>query len=105
MGARLYYGNAADSSVGGFGIGAGMEMMPESWNGFGFSLYGYFVPSVVSFADADGLTELGATANFQVTEQAMVQLGYQRIAVDVAANNIGNHTIDDGFYLGLNILF
>jgi len=105
VGARLYYGSAADVSVGGFGIGAGAEMMPESWNGFGFGIYGYFVPSVVSFGDADGLTELGATFNFQVTEQAMVQLGIQRVAVSLTGTNAGTHTIDDGFYLGLNILF
>jgi len=91
--------------VGGFGIGAGAEMMPDSWNGFGFGVYGYFVPKVVSFADADGLSELGATINFKVTDQAMVQVGIQRVAVDVAANNIGSHTVDDGVYIGLNMLF
>ncbi len=105
VGARLYYGQAASATVGGFGIGVGAEMMPESWNGFGFGVYGYFVPKVVSFADADGLNELGATINFQITEQAMIQLGIQRVTVDVTANNVGNHTVDDGTYIGLNMLF
>lgn len=105
VGARLYYGQAADYTVGGFGLGAGAEMMPESWNGFGFGVYGYFVPQVVSFADANGLSELGATFNFQITEQAMIQVGIQRVVVDVAPNNIGNHTVDDGIYIGLNMLF
>ncbi len=105
VGGRLYYGSAGGVSVGGFGIGAGAEMMPESWNGFGFGLYGYFVPSVVSFGDSDGLSELGVTFNFQVTEQAMVQLGLQRVAVSLTGTNAGTHTIDDGFYLGLNVLF
>ncbi len=105
VGMRLYYGQAADSTVGGFGIGAGAEMMPESWNGFGFGVYGYFVPQVVSFADADGLSELGATFNFQITEQAMVQVGIQRVAVDVSRNNLGSYTVDDGIYIGLNMLF
>ena len=103
VGARLYLGSAADQSVGGLGIGGDLLMAPDGWNGFGVGGFLYYVPDVVAFSDAEGLLEYGVTANFQVSSQATVNLGWQNIEVDL--KNRPNRTIDDGIFLGVNLAF
>ncbi len=103
IGGRLYYGRADDHSIGGMGLGGDLALMPEAWNGFGIGAYLYFVPSVITFNDADGMHEVGVTANFQVTSQALVQLGLQQIKVDL--KDAPDRTIDEGLYLGVNLQF
>ena len=58
---------------------------------------------MVAFADAEGLTEFGVYANFQVTPQARMAIGYKEISVDI--ENQGDYEIDKGAYFGLNISF
>jgi len=103
VGARLYFGNARDNSIGGLGLGGELLMAPDGWNGFGIGGYLHFVPGVVAFSNAEGLLEYGITANFQVSSQATVNLGWQKIKVDL--ENQADRTIDDGIYLGVNLAF
>jgi hypothetical protein len=103
VGARLYYGEAGISDVGGLGIGGDVILMPESWKGLGIGAFLYVVPSIVSFQDADGMNEYGVTLNFQITSQALITLGYQNIEADI--KDAGTYTIDDGAYLGLGLSF
>lgn len=103
VGARLYYGEAGTADVGGLGIGGDVILMPETWKGLGIGAFLYVVPSIVSFQDADGMNEYGVTLNFQITSQALITLGYQKIEADI--KDAGTYTIDDGAYLGLGLSF
>jgi len=84
-------------------IGGDLLLSPESWGGFGMGVFYYTAPSVVTFDDADGLTEYGAYVNFQITPQARITAGYQRI--DVSIKNAADVVFDDGGYFGINLSF
>lgn len=103
IGARAYYADLAAYNVGAVAIGGDLLFSPETWGGFGMGLFYYAAPSVVSFGDADGLSEYGAYVNFQITPQARVALGYQRIEADI--ENAATVVIDKGSYFGINISF
>ena len=104
IGARLYYGEAAQYDIGGLGIGGDLMVMPESWKGLGIGAFLYVVPSVVAFQDSDGLNEYGVSLNYQITSQALITVGYQNIETDIK-NVSGSYTIDDGAYLGIGLSF
>ncbi len=104
IGARLYYGEAATFDIGGLGIGGDVMVMPESWKGLGIGAFLYVVPSVVAFQDSDGLNEYGVTLNYQITSQALITVGYQKIETDIK-NVSSSYTIDDGAYLGIGLSF
>ncbi len=103
IGARAYYARLAAYNVGAIAIGGDLLLAPESWGGLGIGAFYYTAPSVTSFADADGLSEYGVYVNFQITPQARVALGYQRIDADIL--NAPTILIDKGSYFGLNISF
>ena len=103
IGARGYYADIKPYTVAAIAIGADVLLSPEQWGGFGMGGYFYTAPSVVSFSDAEDLTEYGLYLNFQITPQARVTVGYQRI--DIAINNAPDVTFDKGSYFGLNISF
>lgn len=103
VGARLYYGEAAQYDTSGLGIGGDVLFMPESWKGLGLGAFLYVVPSIVAFQDSDGFNEYGINLNWQITSQALISLGYQNIETDI--KNVGTYTIDDGAYLGIGLSF
>jgi len=95
VGARLYYGEAAQYDIGGLGLGGDILLMPESWKGLGIGAFLYVVPSVVAFQDSDGMNEYGVTLNYQITSQALITIGYQNIETDIK-NVSSTYNIDDG---------
>lgn len=103
IGARAYVADIADYDIGVLAIGGDLLLAPEAWGGFGAGIYFYTAPGIVSFGDADDLTEYGAYVNFQVTPQARVALGYQKIEVSII--NVGDIEIDEGAYFRLNLSF
>ncbi len=80
-------------------------LVPDSWGGFGLGAFFMIAPSVVAFGDSNGLIEYGATLNFEVSPQATVQLGYQKIDVDISTNNAGTINIDNGGFFAVKIKF
>lgn len=103
IGARAYYAKVAPYTVGAIAVGGDLLLSPESWNGFGAGVFYFTAPGIVSFADADDLTEYGIYVNFQITPQAKISGGYQHI--DTAITNVGTITLDKGAYFGLNLSF
>ena len=103
IGVRAYYAKLDEYDVGAIAIGGDLLLAPESWRGFGIGAYFFTSPRVISFGDADDLTEYGAYVNFQLTTQASIALGYQLIEATVT--NVGAIPIVDGGYFGLNIEF
>jgi hypothetical protein len=103
IGARAYYGEASNYNVAGLGISGEALLMPDSWNGFGIGAFVFISPKVVSFQDGEGLDEYGLTLNFQITSQATVVAGIQKIEADI--ENVGTRTIDDSAFIGIEMRF
>lgn len=104
MGARAYYADlGASTSVAAIAIGGDLLLAPESWGGLGIGGFYFTAPSVVSFLDADDLTEYGAYLNFQISPQASISGGYKRIETSIT--NAVDVEIDEGAYFALTINF
>ena len=103
VGARAYIAKLDSNDVAAIAIGGDLLFSPESWGGLGAGVYYYTAPGVVSFADSEGLTEYGIYANFQITPQAKLAVGFQQI--DFKVENGGDITIDSGAYFALNLSF
>ena len=103
VGARGYFAQLDSNDVAAIAIGGDLLFSPESWGGLGGGVYYYTAPGVVSFADSEGLTEYGIYANFQITPQAKLAVGFQNINVSV--KNGADIVIDDGAYFSLNLSF
>ena len=103
VGVRAYYAELAPYNVGAITVGGDLLLSPESWGGLGLGAYYYTAPGVVSFADADGLTEYGVYLSLQITPQASIAAGYQRI--DASIENVADITFDKGAYFSLNLSF
>lgn len=105
IGGRVYAGKIKNYTVYAVGLGGDATLAPDSWGGFGLGAYIMLAPSVVAFGDSNGLVEYGATLNFDVSPQATVQLGYQKIDVDISKNNTGTINIDNGGFFSVRIKF
>ncbi len=103
VGARAYYASLSQYTVSAIAIGGDLLLSPESWGGLGLGAFFYTAPGVVSFGDADGLTEYGIYVNFQITPQARIAGGYKQI--DTTITNGSTVVIDNGAYFSLNLSF
>ncbi len=105
IGGRLYAGKAKDYTVYAVGLGGDALLLPDSWGGFGLGAFFIIAPGVVSFGDSDGLMEYGATMHFEVSPQASVLLGYQKIETDIKNAPVDKVTIDDGVFFAVHVTF
>jgi len=103
IGARAYYASLAQYTVSAIALGGDLLLSPESWGGLGLGAFFYTAPGVVSFGDADGLTEYGIYVNFQITPQARIVGGF--LQIDSSIKNVSTLVIDKGAYFGLNLSF
>lgn len=69
----------------------------------GLAAYGYYAPKIVSFLDADRLSEVGLRAEYQILSQAYVYVGYREIRATL--ENGPDLTVDNGGHIGLRIQF
>jgi len=104
VGGRLYFGEASTYSVSGIGLGGDVLLLPESWGGFGLGGFFYYAPGVVTFQDADKLTDWGVYASFQITPQASIVGGVQKVKAEID-NGVGEVELEDGAFFGVNIRF
>jgi len=103
VGVRAYFVDLGPYTASALAIGGDLLLAPESWSGLGIGAYYYIAPDIVSFSDSDGLTEYGAYLSFQITPQARVTAGYQKI--DVSIENVADIALDEGAYIALNLSF
>ena len=103
VGARLYYADIGASTAGAMAIGGDLLLQPESWGGLGLGGFYFTAPGVVSFLDAEDLTEYGVYLSFQISPQASVAGGFKHIEAGI--ENLGTVEIVDGGYFALNISF
>lgn len=104
IGFRGYIASVADIyDVGAITIGGDLRLKPDSWQGFGFGVNFHKAPSVVSYMDAEGFMEYGASLSFDITPQASMALGYQYMETTITG--IGDVEIDKGIYFAVDLLF
>ena len=103
VGGRIYYGDFDPLSITALAIGGDMMIRPASWKGFGIGLHYYHAPSVTAGGDAENLTDMGITFNLQVTPQADIFAGVQRVESDIV--NLGELEIDDNAFVGIKMHF
>lgn len=90
-------------TVYGLSLGVELRYYPESINRLALSSQIYYGPNVVVSSPANGITELGVRAEYQILPQAFAYIGYR--SFDVSLDGGGHDMIDNGFQLGFRILF
>jgi len=103
MGIRAYFADLDPYTVGALAIGGDLLLAPESWGGLGLGAFYFTAPSVVSFSDAEDLTEYGVYLSFQLSPQASIVGGFKHIEASI--ENVGDIDIEDGAYFGLTLSF
>ena len=105
VGPKLYVGR--HDKTGGdavaVGIGGQLRYKLAALPRLNFSLAGYYAPSIVSFADADNITEVNVQVGYEILPTANIYLGYRHIRVDF--DPIGKKTIDETGMVGMTFSF
>lgn len=85
VGPRLYFArhDATDTNVAAVGIGVQFRFKPQMAARLNFSFAGYYAPGIVSFADAENMSEVSATIGYEVIPTASIYLGYRYISANL----------------------
>jgi hypothetical protein len=84
-------------------IGGLVRFAPFPDKRFGISGLLYLSPNIVTFGDADRYVETGAKLDYEVIPQAVVYLGYRKIAFNL--NLSSDATLDEGAIIGVRVSF
>ena len=109
IGTRLYLADVGNdpgetsADVGGLAIGGEVLFIPDNLGGLGFGFHYFIAPSIVSFLDAEGITEYGVRLDYAITEQASVYIGYQKIEADL--ENGETLEVDSSGFVGIGMRF
>jgi len=63
----------------------------------------YFSPNIVTYRDAERVTESVARVEYEVIPQALVYLGYRRISFNITGKPL--EVLDTGFHVGVRMSF
>ncbi|MBI3561699.1 MAG: hypothetical protein HY080_08295 [Gammaproteobacteria bacterium] len=109
IGTRAYYADAGNApgqtraKAAALTIGGELLYFPNNLKGFGFGAKVFIAPRVVTFLDAQGFIEYGARAEYEITKQSSIYLGYSKVSIDLKT---GSKTeIKQGFYVGIGMRF
>lgn len=108
VGTRLYYanvGNATTSSsdIAAIAIGGELLFIPQNFGGLGFGFHYFVAPSVVTFMDGENFNEYGFRLSYELTKQADVYLGYQKVKAKLT--NGTELEVDSSAYFGIGMRF
>lgn len=109
IGVRAYYGDVGHkapgphSKFGAIAIGGELLFIPDNLGGVGLGFYYYGAPKVVSYNDAENFHEYGIRVNYELTSQANVSLGYQKIKVNLT--NGASLDVDSSVFFGIGLRF
>lgn len=101
--ARVKGNNPAVSDASALALGAMIRYSPPASPRLGIVGQAYLSPNIVTFGDADRYVETNARLEFEVIPQAVVYLGYRRIAFGLKAQPTA--ILDEGAHLGVRISF
>lgn len=103
IGGKLYYATLGSQDLAGVGLGGQWRVYPGK-GPLGFSVYGYYVPEVLTAMDGDNLWEVGARVEFEIIERtANVYLGYRKIRVEM--ENGARDDLSDTIMGGMRFTF
>lgn len=68
-----------------------------------FGGHAWFAPSVTSFADTDGFTDIDLRVGYRVLDRGELYVGYRYI--NVGYKNHRDLTVQDGLMVGMNLSF
>jgi hypothetical protein len=103
LGGRLIYIDRDVVDGGVFALGGQLEARLPQANRVSFSAYGYYAPSITSFADFDGYTEIGGDIGYEVIRGGSIYIGGRYIRHDY--DQFGKDTADNGMHVGLRLKF
>lgn len=104
IGGRAYYSSIAGKNALLLALGGDLLISPASWSGIGIGMSYFTAPSVTNFADAQGFIEYSISLNYQITPQANLAMGYQRINIDLAGEYF-DRDLEKGSFLGIRVDF
>lgn len=109
IGGRGYYADVnnryANIQVSGLALGGEVLIVPDTLGGLGVGFGLFIAPSVVSGLDAEGLYEYNVKLDFQITPQASIFAGYEKIVADLKEVNARDVTILSGFFVGVGLRY
>lgn len=85
-------------------IGGLVRYSPPVEPRLGFVAQTYLSPNIITFGGADRFLETGARVEYEAIPQASVYLGYRSISFNVKNTN-RNVTLDEGFHIGIKMMF
>ena len=108
VGTRAYYADTSTPTklyqVMALSIGGELLYIPDSWNGVGVGFHYFTAPNVVSFLDAETLSEYGARLDYQLTPQASIFLGYDNVSFAAKSTGV-SVTVASEAYIGVGMRF
>jgi hypothetical protein len=101
--AKVTGNNPTASNASALALGALVRYSPPATPRLGIVGEVYLSPNIVTFGDADRYVETGVRMEYEVIPQAVVYLGYRRIAFGLKAQPYA--ILDEGVNLGVRISF
>lgn len=103
LGARLLYLDIGPYD--GFTVAFGGEARAKipTADRFSIGAYGYIAPSVTSFSDVEGYTQIGADAAYEIIRGGAIYVGARHVRYKF--ENVGRFTVDNGAHIGLRLTF
>lgn len=110
LGGRSYFASAnrtetgQDYKVVALALGLEVLFVPDHMGGLGMGFHYFYAPDILSGADAETVIEYGVKLDYQLTPQANIFVGYQKINADLTDNE-GDIDIEKGFMFGFGMRF
>jgi hypothetical protein len=103
-GAKLLYASLdlPDESVSALAIGGQIRYLIPAGVPVAILAEAFVAPEIVTFSDADGVTEYRFAIELEVTPSARAYVGFRHIEVDLGA---GDYEMDDDAHIGVRIEF
>lgn len=104
-GAKFFYVSTDIGAEDAMAIGLGGQLRYKFTQAprFLVAIYGYHAPSIVSFIDAENMTEFGALIGYELLPTANIYVGFRQI--DVEFTKSGDREIDSSTVFGLKFIF
>ncbi|QHS08741.1 YfaZ family outer membrane protein [Sinimarinibacterium sp. NLF-5-8] len=105
LGVRAVYLHLADNNGGALAPGGFMQARVPEFERIGVMAYGYYSPSILTFARFDRYREVGLRVDYQVLRNASVYTGYRNVNLKYDAAPRAHLTVDNGWHLGMQLVF
>ncbi|MDX1589245.1 MAG: YfaZ family outer membrane protein [Oleiphilaceae bacterium] len=105
VGARAFYFRDSPVEGGAVGLGGYAAVNIPEVPGLTLNASLHHAPTILSFSDSDGMTNLEATVGYRVIRNAEFFAGYRFLSTELEQPGTDDLRLDEGFLAGLRILF